>query len=182
MSSSYFVRITPRHEGSLQQLETIVSPLASKYVISQETTPRLHFHLCLWANKSIENLRYHLKSHIDGQIYISGKDIDNKIQAIAYTIKDGNYVHRGLDVAEFLLANQVAKPKANFEQLIKDLTNKYEPRTMSDQSLIKSIIQIYIDCHRKPYKQHIRALFDTIKLSKDSAYIDRITEQILLNI
>lgn len=182
MSHSYFARITPRYPGSLQQMEDIISPLAGKYVISLETTPRPHFHICLWASKSIENLRYHLKSRIDGQIYISGKDIEDKIAAIAYTIKDGNYVYRGLDVAEFLLANSVSKPKLDFDQLIKDLTNKYDPRSMSDQSLIKSIIQIYIDCHRKPYRQHIRSLFDSIKLSKDRSYIDRITEQILLNI
>lgn len=181
MSTSYFLRLTPRNPTCLDAIRNIIDPLSYKYVISQEETPRVHYHICMWCHKSIENLRYHLKQRVDGQIYISGKDIEDKINAIAYTIKDGNYVHRNLDITEFLLANAVTKRKLKFDDLIDQLKDEYNPSTMSDQTLVRKILEIYTKCKRKPYKQHIRALYDTIKLSKDSRYIDRMVEQIICN-
>lgn len=181
MSRSYFARLTPRNPTSLKAVEELVSFYSNKYVISQEEATRVHFHICMWCDKGIENLRYHLKSKIDSQIYLSGKDIEDKVSAIAYTIKDGYYVHRGLDVNEFLLANAVTRPKVDFDDTIKRITDDYDPSYVSDQKLLTQIIDTYIQCRRKPYKQHIRALYDSIKISKDQTYKQRLIENILSN-
>lgn len=181
--SSYFCRYTPRkpEETTLDDMEAFIRELTDEFVISYEHLPRNdHFHICLWkVKRSPENLRYHLKTHLVGQVYISGKEIEDKVKAIAYTIKDGSYRSSGIDVFTWMSAMRTTHKKVKFDDDVKELTERYDPQLYNDEWLAGGIIEIYRKHNRKIYVQHLRALLQTIKMHKDSNYKLQLIDKIV---
>lgn len=184
MSKGLFIRITPHSEGvTLEEMEEFVEQdlRSSKYVISLEHATNDHFHLLVYTPMSPENVRYRIKQNYDCNVYISGKEIQDKIKAIAYTIKDGHYVHKGLDIWEWMQAKQMTYPKVKFDEAIKVIKQNYSA-TFYEEGLVRELIQLHIDTGRRIYRQHLRAWIDTIKLEVDERYRERLVKEILLDI
>lgn len=180
---SYFCRFTPHSDTdySLDKLSEFISQLSNKYVISYEQKPRNnHYHICLWdVNRSPENLRYHFRTNLVGKVYISGKEIEDQVKAIAYTIKDGSYKSHGIDVFTWMAALRTTKKKESFDEDLTELTDRYSPNLYDDKWLCGGILELYKKFNRKVYTQHIRALMTTIKLKKDPHYRDKLVDKIL---
>lgn len=178
----YFIRITPDDASNTTLLD--IKELfdlhleSTQYVISMEIASRLHFHALLYSSYSPERLRYRIKSVLDCQLYISGKDIQDKVSCIAYTIKDGSYVHRGIDVWTWMQAKQKTHKKVSFEDAVKVISQNYAV-SKDDDKLLDEIRQVYIDYNRRMYKHHIRGLYDTIKIANDRNYWERTKKEIL---
>lgn len=176
---SYFVRITPRSTMTLDSLRDIIEQLdISKYFICYEEASSPHFHLCLWTPRSPENLRYQLKSLLDASIYISGKEIENKVKAIAYCMKDGTWIQSNIDILTLITAKAMTQPKVTFDSLIKELTEQYTD-SKSDEWLASKLLDIYKSTNRKVYIAHIRSHMETIKLKKNPDYKSALINKIL---
>lgn len=159
----YFLRITPYKPLSFEDIIVEIEKLnIDKYIIAYEEASRPHYHLCLFSERGVENLRYRLKQCIEGQIYLSGKDIEKKVNSIAYCMKDGNFRQKNLDWFEFCQAKQMAKPKESFDDSIKKID-----LTKSNREILEYILDIHVKFNRKIYKQHIKALFELIRLKKE---------------
>jgi len=176
MEHSYFVRITPYNSISFEDIiEVLHSIDIQKYCISYEEASRPHYHLCLWSPRSVENLRWNLKQAINGQVYISGKEIQDKVKAIAYTIKDGNYRQNGIDIHTFLMANQIKHKKVKFDDELKLITDDLQ---LSGRSLIGAIIDLHVKCNRKIYRAHIRAIYELAMCKRDKNFRSETIERI----
>lgn len=166
--NSYFVRITPRDPISYEDIETVLSTLhIEQWFICYEEASRPHYHLCLFSERGVENLRYRLKKEINGQVYISGKQIEDKVKAIAYCMKDGNYRHKNIDVNTFLMANSITHKKEKFEDELKKFIDDTEH---SIRHIVEGIIDLHIKYNRKIYRQHIKALVELIKAKRCPNY------------
>lgn len=184
MSKGLFIRITPHSEGlDLEELEEFVKTdlRSERYVISIEHATNTHFHLLVYTPMSPENTRYRIKANYDCNVYISGKEIQDKIKAIAYTIKDGHYVHSGLDIWEWMQAKQLSRPKIKFDEAIKTIKSNYSA-THYEEGLVRELVQLHIDTGRRIYRQHLRAWIDTIKIEVDERYRERLIKEILFDI
>lgn len=179
MPSSYFVRITPREPITYEDIESFLDNIRiNQWVICFEQGSKNgtdHYHLCLFSERGPENMRFHFKQHFNAQVYISGKNIEDKVRAVAYCFKDGNYRQKNLDYNTFLMAKSIAHKKAKFEDDIRDLDlNKTERQILED------IIDLHVKYNRKIYKPHIKALFDLIRLKKGGkTYRDILVKDIL---
>lgn len=178
----YFIRITPLDDAEVG-LHGMVAIIENelgceKYVVSREVASRVHFHALIYTAFSPERVRYRLKGILECQLYISGKDIQDKVSCIAYTIKDGSYVQKGIDVCTWLQAKQKTHKKVTFDDVLKTISNKYRTSGNDDQ-LLEDIRQLYIDFHRRMYKHHIRGLYDTIKITHDSRYWKQVKNEIM---
>lgn len=109
---SYFVRITPYKTLSYEDIETVLTDLdISQWFICYEEASRPHYHLCLWSVRGVENLRYQLKNKLNAQIYLSGKEIEDKLKAIAYCMKDGNWKQKNVNILDIMMAKTITKKK-----------------------------------------------------------------------
>lgn len=172
---SYFIRITPYETLSYEDIIQTLSDIScDKYFICYEEATRPHYHLCIWCVRSVENLRYRLKDAINGQIYISGKQIEDKLKAIAYCMKDGNYRHNNVNILDIMSAKSISKKKDCFNDEVKKID-----QSLSGRQLLNAIIDIYIKYDRKIYKQHIKSMYDLIMIKKDKSYRDKIIDEIL---
>lgn len=175
----YFARFTPSKEAvSLDDIVPILEELSNSYVVSYEEASRPHFHFYMESDFSPERLRYRLKSRLTGQIYISGKDVEDKVRTIAYTIKDGNYRLKNIDVNTFLMAKQQSHPKETFDKEIKEL---YEG-TYETEDLVDKIVDLYIKYNRKIYIQHIQSLVRTIQARNNERYRKSLVRRIYENL
>lgn len=179
MPSSYFCRITPRETISFEDIEAFLDRIRiSQWVVCFEQGTKNqseHYHLCLFSERGPENMRFHFKATFNAQVYISGKDIDDKIRAVAYCFKDGNYRQKNLDYNTFLMAHNVTHKKLKFEDEIRDLD-----LTKTDRQILETIVDLHAKYNRKIYRPHIRALFDLIRLKKQgNSYRDILVKDIL---
>lgn len=179
---SYFIRITPdQQEAGLDQLDTILETIGiTKYFICEETATRLHFHACIYTDRSAESLRYQLKRYIEGEVYISGKDIQDQVKAVAYCMKDGKWRQKNMEVQTILMAKSITRPKAKpFDKQIGDLIDEV---SLSDESFIKKVIDVHCQFNRKIYPQHIAALTRTRTAKIDEDYKQRLADRILMEL
>lgn len=179
----YFIRITPDDANmTLLDMKDFLDLTleCQRYVVSREEATRVHFHILLYVPFSAERLRYRIKSSIEGQVYISGKDIQDKVRCIAYTIKDGQYKMKDIDIFEFMKAKQVSHRKVKFDDAVKIITQNYS-RSRNDEALVDELIQVHIDYGRKLYRQHLKAFYETIKATVNEQYRIKIRNEILGN-
>lgn len=183
MPFSFFGRFTPLPSANytLDDMEDIISDYTDQYVISYEQKPRNnHFHfVMLECVRGMENLRYRLKSVLDGQLYLSGKGVEDKVKAIAYTIKDGNYKSHGIDVFTWMVALRTTRPKESFDEDLKKLIEEYTPIQHTERWLVSRLVDIHIKFNRKIYSQHLKALKDHVILKKDPCYKEKYIDKIL---
>lgn len=177
----YFIRITP--DDATMTLTAMVDYLdltleCKEYVVSREEASRVHFHLLLYVPFSAERLRYRIKSCIEGQVYISGKDIQDKVKCIAYTIKDGCYKQKGISFVDWMQAKQVTKKKIKFEDSLKAIEVAYA-HTRDEETLLRDLMDLHIKHGRKIYKHHIKSWFESIKIKTDSSYKEKVIKEIL---
>lgn len=177
----YFIRLTPHDPAiTLEDIEVILHAVgATSYVVSLETQPRQHFHAYLETSRSPENLRYQLKSHLNGQVYISGKDVMDKVRTIAYTIKDGNYKYFNLDMATFMMAKATTHKKRKFDDVIKEII---DTDNLSPANIVNGIILAHIEFNRKIYPAHIKALLRTIQAKRCDSYRLELVQHIVNDI
>lgn len=177
----YFIRITPYDRVSLDDVENLFKILkVERYVVSYEEASRPHYHAFLETSYTAERMRYQIKAHLNGQIYISGKEVQHKVKAIAYTIKDGNFRMKNIDVNEYLMAKSITHQKPNFDKELKEITDKEWTEDQKRQ-LTEEVLELYVKFNRKIYIQHIQAIVRT-SLSKDKKYRFRLVEKILENL
>lgn len=173
----YFARITPNGELSFDDLiDTIENLDIQKYFICSERASQQHYHLCLWTPRSSENLRWNLKQLINATIYISGKEIENKVRAIAYCMKDGNYREKNIDVNTWLLAKQTSFKKTTYEEEYAELLND---TVHSIEWIAKKLVQLYVKYNKKIYRQHLKATVELIKCKRCGSYQDELVKYLL---
>lgn len=167
-----FGRFTPDDTAkfTLDSVFSYFSDYTDKLVVSYETdAKRPHYHFVLFGIEvTTETLRARIKRDFSGQVYLSGKDVQDKVKTIAYTIKDGFYKHNGLDINTFLMASVISKPKVKFDSLIKEVQERYITGIMTDRELVSHLLDIHIRTDRKIYLHHIKAQALLIKLKKES--------------
>lgn len=173
----YFLRITPY--GSLSY-EEIIDALTSigiqKYFICYEEASRPHYHLCLFSPRGVENLRWNLKQRISGEVYLSAKEIEDKVRAIAYCMKDGNYIEKNIDINTWLLAKQVSFKKEDFDSDLKKLINNNED---SIKTLARALVELHIKYNKKIYRHHLKATMELIRAKRCDQYRDLLVNYIL---
>lgn len=180
--SSYFIRLTPEQSTTLREVSSIFEEIANKFVVSCEQDPREHYHIAVWGvNRSSDNLRAYIKAHIPCQVYISGKEITNKLNTIAYTIKDGNYVFKNLNVDELLLSVSMSKPKIKFETELEKIDKAYDG---DDKKYLAQVFDLHVRTNKKVYMQHIKSqlLLTKLKYDKYGTYKNYLIEKIIDNI
>lgn len=179
MERGYFIRLTPRLGKGLDQLAHVLNTIGiNKYFICEEMATRLHYHACIYTTRSAESLRYQLKRYIQGEIYISGRDIEDQVKAIAYCMKDGVWKQNNMDVNTLLMAKTITRKKekpydAQFNELIEEATN------YSERTLVSKIVDLNIKFNRKIYPQHISAQVRLAMAKAKPNYRDILVEQIL---
>lgn len=179
--NEYFIRITPYGQSELNAIDEIVrsfNPVS--YCLSREIATRVHYHLYFKTDYTKERLRYQLKSKLNAQIYISGKDVQDKIKTIAYTIKDGDYTHMGLDVSTFLMAQSISFQKVTFDSELKELYS-IEWGDSPDK-LAGVVLELYCKYNRKIYEQHIVALVKLIMAKQSGKFQQRILDNVIRQI
>lgn len=171
---SYWIRFTPSTSdaqnvytlGSIKYvLDTHFHP--ERYIIAHEVASSVHFHIALWSSvsyRSNEALKYQLKKYLIGQVYISGKEIQEKLKVIAYCLKDGHYLQHNVSVTDFLQAASISKPKIKYDDLIAKIEADYQG---DDKKLARDIFDAYVKTNKKVYLPHIRAQMLLIKLKSE---------------
>lgn len=177
MEHSYFIRLTPRGALSYEDIIEVIESIGiKKWFICYEEASRPHYHACLFSDRGVENLRYQLKAKINAQIYISGKEIESKIKAIAYCMKDGNYRQQNIDILTIMSAKQLSKPKEKFDDELKVLI---DDKDSSLRQIAKRIIDLHIKYNRKIYRAHIKATMELIRLKRCPDYREKFIDFIL---
>lgn len=170
--ASHFCRFTPQSptDYTLDIVFDHLKELCTAFIVSYETDAnRPHFHFALWNTQySTETLRARLKRVLHGQLYISGKDIENKINAIAYIIKDGLFRSFNVDAVAYLSACQVTQKKVKYDDLVKEIEIEYNKSLINDRQLIGKLLDSAVKCNRKIYLNHIKAQALLIKLKKET--------------
>lgn len=174
---SLFCRFTPESKTTLEEVYDILYGIYDKFIVSIEEATRVHFHFIVYTESSIQSTRYVLKKNLEGQIYISGREVISQIQAVAYTIKDGQYKQHNMDVNTLLMAKVIAKPKIVYDKEIKTINDKYDG--VDDYSYIKDIIELYGRFNKSTHPVHIRAMLRTQKAKKNDVYRERLIKEII---
>jgi len=167
--NSFFCRLTPMPEYAATYTLSIIGAglnlLSDKYFVCYETeASRPHYHFLIYTDLSSETLRARLKRMFFAQIYISGKEIEDQVRAIAYCMKDGTWTQSGIDINTILIAKSVSKKKLKYDDLMEELLKSYDG---DDRKLIGGIIDAHVLTNKKIYIQHIRAHALLIKLRSD---------------
>lgn len=183
MGRSYFIRFTPTDPTvySLDIVRYVIDTffMPEKYVIGREKASSEHYHIALWnMDYTPEALRYQLKNRLKGQIYISGKEIEDKIKSIAYCFKDGDYIDHGLSIMEFLQATSISKPKIKYDDLLAQAEELYDG---DDKKFTRNLLEAHIKTNKKIYLPHIKAQVLLTKLKKDryGTYKEYLVEKII---
>ena len=168
---SYWIRFTPSNPEAytLGTVKYVLDThfVTEKYVLAIEKAASTHFHIALWTTdkyKSNDALKYQLKKYLEGQVYISGKEIQDKIRVIAYCFKDGQYVTKNIDVMTFLQAASISKPKLKYDDLLQTAEKEYSG---DDKNFVRNLLDAHIKTNKKIYLQHIKAQLLLTKLKKD---------------
>lgn len=184
MERGYFLRITPK-DGTctFQELSEALELIKiNKYFVCEEEANRRHFHLCLYTTRSAESLRYQIKRYIEGEVYISGKDIENQVKAIAYCMKDGRWKQRNIDINTIMMARQTTFQKSKekpFEKALNDIISNTE---ISTSGALDAIIELHCKHNRRIYPQHIEAIARLREAKQKADYRIRLRDRILENL
>lgn len=177
MVNSFFVTFTPYDSLTFEDIiEFLKSIGIQTYFICYEEASRPHYHFVIETNRSVENFRYLCKTRLNGRLHISGKDIEDKVQAIAYCMKDGVYRENNMNVNDILLAKQRSHPKIKFDDELKVLM---EDEESSIPIIAKKLIDLHIKCKRKIYRQHLKAIMDTIRARRCHIYRQELEKYII---
>lgn len=179
--TSFFLRYTPHQtDHSLLSIQSVINQLEpTKFVVAREKATHEHYHIALWGVKrSPESLRAFLKLKLIGKWYISGKEIEDKVKAIAYCIKDGDYIYNNLDVNEFLQANSISKRKVKYDDLLATAEKDYSG---DDKKFVAALIDAHVRTNRKVYLPHIKAqlLLTKLKFDKYGTYKEYLVDKIM---
>lgn len=126
--------------------------------------------------------RRFLQKNFDGDVRISKEKVRDKISAIAYTIKDGDYKTHNLHWHVFQEALQRTHPKQ--VTFTMDYQNWFDnpPRLSGEDYLVGSLLHLYIK-HRVPFHKDKMIGQIKSKLAKDDInYFNRVKEYILDNL
>lgn len=177
MIHEYFVRLTPNGELLFDDLiDTLDNLDIQKYFVCHERASRPHYHLCIWTSRSSENLRWNLKQLLDCSIYISGKEIQDKVRAIAYCMKDGNYREKNIDINDWLLAKQLTFKKTNYEEEYSELLND---SVHPIEWIAQKLIDLQVKYNKKIYRQHLRATMELIRCKRCGRYRNDLAKYII---
>lgn len=158
-------------------------------VLCREVATREHFHLyfkdkvkiCPPAksgDKIRSALRRWVRNIFSGEVRFSSRQVEESIRAIAYTIKDGNYLVHNLDWDQFLKAKTVSHPKTkNYKDTMSDFYLSVSGK--SPQQLISEVIDIHDQFNLMLDPQRVAKIVRLARVKqKDSSYrrelIDRI--------
>lgn len=177
----YFVRITPSVGYGLQQLKEVLDTLSiERYFICEETATRLHYHACIYTKRSAESLRYQLKRYIQGEVYISGRDIEDQVKAVAYCMKDGKWLQKNMDVNTLLMAQTVTRKKeAKFDKALNDIIDDIN---LGTRQMVRAIVQLHVKHNRRIYPQHIEAMVRLGEAKRSRDYTERLVDRIVREI
>lgn len=182
--SNYFIRFTPTDptDHSLKTITLVFKQYDPvKLVVAKEQGTREHYHIAIWGvTRSSANLRAHIKTQIDGEVYISKKQIVDQLRAIAYCLKDGNYYTYGLNVIEFLQASNISKPKVKYDDLLAEAEKEYDG---DDKKFVRKLLEAHVTTNKKVYLQHIKAqlLLTKLKKEKYGTYREYLVDKIIDN-
>lgn len=89
----------------------------AQFVVCREVAKHEHYHIYYkdpnqsYSDKSRNDVRRKLRIIFPGEIRISKRQVEDSIRAIAYTIKDGNYITHAIDWYTWLQAKKTTHPK-----------------------------------------------------------------------
>lgn len=179
--TSFFLRYTPHEtDADLDIIRQVLDQLEpTKYVVAREKATHEHYHIAIWGVKRTpESLRAFLKLKLIGKWYISGKEIEDKVKAIAYCIKDGDYTYHNLDVNEYLQANSISKKKVKYDDLLATAEKDYSG---DDKKFVRSLLEAHVATNKKVYLPHIKAqlLLTKLKYDKYGTYKEYLVDKIV---
>lgn len=170
----------PIHDVS-NFLDTYIAKDVKNYCLSFETSDDgfQHFHLYITTSANTETWRQRFKREFEFRCRFSKENVRDRVRAIAYTLKDGNFVQRNVNVHDFLTAIQISHPKRKkFEAAMREIDEEFIAGKLSEDQYIHSITSLYRDYRRKTYIQHIVAHITTVKMEQSSSYQLKIDERI----
>lgn len=145
----------------------------------------VHFHCVFSFRGGPELLRYRLKS-MGGQVYISGKEVQNQVKAIAYCMKDGDWRQSNMNINDMLMAKSITKPKktaVNFSKSLENLIDRArEDAAYRTKDFINHVIELHIECKKRIYPQHIEGIVRLVEAMRSADYRQRLGERIHDNI
>lgn len=123
-----------------------------RFVLCREVAKHEHYHLYIkdertdYSDKTRNAVRRCLREIFKGEIRISKRQVENPIRAIAYTIKDGNFITHGIDWWTFVQAKNETYPKpkkfqAKLNEFYQNASGKHE------RGLICEVMTIFEDCN-----------------------------------
>lgn len=150
-----------------------------RFVLCREVARNEHYHLYLkdekteYSDKTRNSVRRFLRELFKGEIRISKRQVENPIRAIAYTIKDGNYITHGIDWWSFVQAKEVSHPKpkkfqGKLNEFYTNANGKHEKGLVCevltifeecnipiDMGRIVKIVRLAMCKHNNNYRQHL---------------------------
>lgn len=155
-----------------------------KFVLCREVAKHEHYHLYIqssqeYSDKSRNCIRRYLREIFKGEIRISKRQVENPIRAIAYTIKDGNYITHNIDWWDFVQAKQISKPKAKgYSALISDFYSTVGDK--SETKLVNEVIDIFDICNIPIDTFRIAKIVRLSRIKqRDSDYRKRLVDKII---
>lgn len=157
-----------------------------RFTISKEFATKEHYHFYIyfsgleWDDRTRVWLKRELRRCFDGELRVTKEKVKDKIRAIAYTIKDGDYVTHNMEWWDVSQAKQIAKPKE--EQRYKVLIQRYydEADGKSEKRLTEELLDICVKCYvpidTERMAKTVRLAL--LKQKDNSDYKKRIIEQI----
>lgn len=153
-------------------------------VVCREIATNEHYHMYIrvdgipWSDKTRMDLKRRLREFLAGEIRISKRKVEDRIKAIAYTIKDGNYYCHGIDWFEFTKAKEISHPKdKSYNVLIKDFYSNVEGKT--EMTLIDEVIDIFDKCNIPICTDRIAKIVRlSIIKKKDASFRNRLKDMI----
>lgn len=181
----HFVVLTPivASDHTLDSISSYLKDLQNiKFVISRETHPHLHYHAYLETPRIQQDLRYHFKEVLKLRPRFSSTEIRDRVRAIAYTIKEGNYRVNEIDAFELIKACQISHKKESMLGYDKDvglIMNDPGTKEKSDKELIRELLKLHVKYNRKIYPQHITAQLRTFRCKYNQEYEDYLVNKII---
>lgn len=158
-------------------------------VLCREVASREHFHL--YFKDSVKTcsagkagdatrtaLRRWVRGVFSGEVRFSSKQVESSIRAIAYTIKDGNYLCHNLDWGEFLKAKSVSHPKLpKYTDAMSQFYSSVSGKNV--RQLISEVIDIHDTYNLMLDPQKVAKIVRLARIKqKDSSYRNELIERI----
>lgn len=149
----------------------------SHYIISQEVSKSGKLHQHIIASKiaiSEKSLTEDLKKiypDAKGNKCIYVKKANNYKQAIKYTLKEGEYVSRGISTDYLDTAKQLSKSKENMQKEFTRLEEQVLLRQIPFPEFLKNYVELKLKYNQTFYLNHMRAYF--IRVGLQCNYLDK---------